>query len=116
MSVPVLLFCIRCRHTWASRIDFPKECPNCQTRFWASEKPKSAISAVHQLLPGQSVLLPWYGLRDGSGMDQFRNDRRNSAIMSYARLHGWKVYLDPQPAGMRVWRRADPIRTPQTPL
>lgn len=26
--------CLKCGHSWLSRVEQPKECPNCKSRAW----------------------------------------------------------------------------------
>lgn len=37
--------CLRCGHTWLSRVDNPKACPNCKSPKWnvARSKEKCAV-------------------------------------------------------------------------
>ena len=30
--------CIKCGHEWKPRVEYPKECPNCKSRYWKKEK------------------------------------------------------------------------------
>lgn len=35
--------CRRCNHEWASRVDMPRMCPNCQSKKWDSDDANSVI-------------------------------------------------------------------------
>lgn len=41
--------CLRCGYEWFSRLDKPKECPNCKSSFWFKEsKTKKVVEAIKE--------------------------------------------------------------------
>ena len=38
--------CKKCGYSWISRIEQPKECPNCKNRNWEVEKKKGVMKNV----------------------------------------------------------------------
>lgn len=29
--------CLRCKHKWISRVQYPKRCPNCKSPYWKKQ-------------------------------------------------------------------------------
>lgn len=62
------LYCAKCNHEWLSRVDAPRECPNCKSRGWNSQPREMARAhaAVRQAVLDGSMFKPSVCSRCGS--------------------------------------------------
>jgi primosomal protein N' len=53
------LVCSKCGYGWMSRIEKPKECPECKSRKWCAVMPTGSRMASAPSVKGETKLVPF---------------------------------------------------------
>lgn|SRR6266446_1917905 len=100
---PIGQICLRCNHTWLSKLVKPAMCPKCKSSYWHKPRIRALkrYPEIYALSVGESVVMPWPQPRRGGPHPVF------GVIARLTAAGRGRFWTEPKSDGVHVKRLSD---------